>query len=373
MVMGVILGCFAVLAACGSSDEALYLNPSDVERVSTSPDIALSNFFAQLSSAHSRVEAMPTDMNAREVLVGLLLSRAHYLGTYDDFDTAFEVVDEARRLGLNAVRVSILRARVLSAVHEFDAALQELDNADQLQSQDSHQYETSSLRASIELAQGHPHHSTLLERSESASLYPSYNSLTQLAAVQSADEQFAAADRSYYEALLSYRDVSPFPIAWVAFQRGLMWGESADDSERAFELYQVAVQRLPQYVVGNVHLAELEFVHGEEEKAINRLEAIVNRTRDPEPASRLAEFLQERDPARAAAYKEQARQGYETYLERYPLAFADHAAEFYLGAGDDSQRALELALRNLRNRKTPRAYDLLARALSRVREGEPRS
>jgi len=54
-----------------------------------------------------------------------------------------------------------------------------------------------------------------------------------------------------------YRDVSPFPIAYVAFQRGVMWAELANAPERALPLYREAVERLPGYVVANVHLAEL--------------------------------------------------------------------------------------------------------------------
>ena len=39
----------------------------------------------------------------------------------------------------------------------------------------------------------------------------------------------------------------------------------------------------------------------------------------------------------------------------HPLAFADHAAEFYAGSGNDCRRALELARANLANRPTRRA------------------
>jgi len=49
-----------------------------------------------------------------------------------------------------------------------------------------------------------------------------------------------------------------------------------------------------------------------------------------------------------------ARSGFEE-LETHPLAFADHAAEFYAGSGNDCRRALELARANLANRPTRRA------------------
>ena len=38
-------------------------------------------------------------------------------------------------------------------------------------------------------------------------------------------ERFAEADAVYHRALCSYSDVSPFPLAWVCFQLGMLWGE----------------------------------------------------------------------------------------------------------------------------------------------------
>jgi hypothetical protein len=49
-------------------------------------------------------------------------------------------------------------------------------------------------------------------------------------------------------------------------------------------------------------------------------------------------------------------------LSRDPLAFADHAAEFYLGPGADPERAWVLAQQNLANRQTPRAAALAIKA-----------
>ena len=61
---------------------------------------------------------------------------------------------------------------------------------------------------------------------------PSYKSLTELAAVQSALGQFEEAEASYAGALAIYQDVSPFKVAWVEFQRGVMWSEKAGRTKR---------------------------------------------------------------------------------------------------------------------------------------------
>jgi hypothetical protein len=52
---------------------------------------------------------------------------------------------------------------------------------------------------------------------------------------------------------------------------------------------------------------------------------------------------------------EAARSGFEELLARHLLAFADHAAEFYAGSGNNRGRALELARMNVANRPTRRA------------------
>ena len=49
-------------------------------------------------------------------------------------------------------------------------------------------------------------------------------------------------------------------------------------------------------------------------------------------------------------------------MEQHPEAFADHAAEFWLAAGGDPEKALSLAQRNLEVRRTPRAYELVLQA-----------
>ena len=101
---------------------------------------------------------------------------------------------------------------------------------------------------------------------------------------------------------------------------------------------------------------------GETVNALGRLRRIVDSTQDPEPASRLAQFLAETDAGAAAEFAQKARDGYEGWLSKFPLAFADHACEFYLGAGKNPKRALELGSANLANRKTKRAYGLAIEA-----------
>ncbi|HET7836963.1 MAG TPA: hypothetical protein VFL43_14200, partial [Variovorax sp.] len=79
---------------------------------------------------------------------------------------------------------------------------------------------------------------------------------------------------------------------------------------------------------------------------------------DPEVSWRLGDVaMAQGRPAEAQALSEAARGGFERLLVRHPLAFADHAAEFYAGSGNDPRRAFELTAIDLANRPTLRAFE----------------
>jgi hypothetical protein len=94
-----------------------------------------------------------------------------------------------------------------------------------------------------------------------------------------------------------------------------------------------------------------------------RLERVVTRTEEPEALALLGTLhVRAGDPVRGWREVSRARERYETLLSRHLLAFADHAAEFYLGAGADAERAWNLARQNALNRPTKRAVALAVRA-----------
>ena len=323
----------------------------------TEGSLAVSSLDAQIASLEMLLGAQPQALNKRQALVDLFLMRTHFMGAYDDFDKALALTEEGIVLHPTSPDVFRLQSSALSAVHRFDEALLSLDEAQLMAGQP-----LDGERDTIFLAKGKELESLLIKREEKAASYPTFKNLTALAAVQSALGDFEAADASFVEALDAYNDVSPFPVAWVAFQRGVMWGESADEPEKARLLYEEAVRRLPQYNVANIHLAELEFEAGQTEKAVERLEALLSFSQDAEPMSRLAQFLLESDPSKASIYAQQAGARYEQLLAKHPYAFLDHAAEYYLGPGDNPNRALELTLENLSIRQNDRAYLLAIEA-----------
>ncbi len=343
-------------AACAEGTDGSFPVFLEIDHQTTDGVTALQNLDSEIFGQESRWERFPGDVTVAERLVALYGARAEFTGRYSDFDKSLSLVESLVREGVENPEVWFLYSDVLVNVHRFDEAEEAIHQGELLGGQ------SGDRQALLGIARGDKPDTLLAERSVAAAASPTFRTLSGLAVIQSAFGQFQRADDNYRGALSAYRDISPFPIAETAFQMGVMWGESADDIELARGLYAASVERLPAYVVANVHLAELEFDAGQERAAIARLEAIVDRTEDPEPASRLGEFLLGIDDSLAETYKERARSGYQELLDRHYLAFIDHAAEFYLGAGDDPAQALELALDNLANRPDDRAYQLAIEA-----------
>jgi tetratricopeptide (TPR) repeat protein len=178
------------------------------------------------------------------------------------------------------------------------------------------------------------------------------------------------AERTYLKALQEYPDVSPFALGWVCFQLGVLWGEGVPVPEpaRAAQWYRKAIDYLPCYVKARVHLSEILLDHGDPATA-QALLSPAGESGDPEVSWRLADAASAIGAEeKAVLCLEDARVGFEALLARHPLAFSDHAAEFYLGSGDHPRRAFELARLNLANRPTARAFELFAEASDRCGE-----
>src|SRR5262249_50888786 len=137
-------------------------------------------------------------------------------------------------------------------------------------------------------------------------------------------ERFAEADALYRQALSSYEDVSPFPLAWVCFQLGMLWGElvPAPDADLAELWYRRSVAYLPGYVKARVHLAEIHASHGQTSEAEALLVPALSSS-DPEVRWRLADVLVAQGRFEEAGRQlDAARAGFEDLLERHQLAFA---------------------------------------------------
>jgi len=324
----------------------------------TPSNTALTNLNSRIGGLRSAVSAQPTVAALRGELVGNLQSRAQFIGTFADLGESLTLAADGRRLSSDPERAIEIEATALGAVHEFTRA------TDLLASIATSGSDTT---GNLQLARGDDPRPIERARREKAMKNPSFGSLSSWAVALSAVGEFEAADAAYADALGHYRDVSPLPVAWVAFQRGVMWAERAGDTARGRAFYEDATRVLPEYVVANVHLAEIEASEGDVVAAERRLVGVIEAgTEDPEPyglLSRVAATEAERD-----RWRELTERSYLSLIERYPKAFLDHGAEFFKDV--DPELALELALDNLANRTEDRAY-LIALRVALVVDDAP--
>lgn len=298
-------------------------------RNATTEAIAIMNLDASIR-AHRRQLERGLDMVTASALVEALMLRADFYGSFDDWDEALRVSKTILERRSADPAALLLRARVLSTLHEFSDALGLIDDARTLIPSEAPtraielEAWARHLESSARLALGAPIEEIVALRRSLSSSAPTYQNVTSLALALAQQGRFEEADTAFRDALEHYRDVSPFPFAWVAFQRGVMWSEQAGRPDLGRSLYQEALSYVPGYVLGNVHLAELDAWDGETRAAIERLLPLVEKTQDPEPLAVLASI--EPSPQVARHYAATAKAAYERLIARFPEAFAHHAS-----------------------------------------------
>lgn len=213
----------------------------------------------------------------------------------------------------------LLRARVSTTVHRFDQAQRELDAAAQAGADACRvrRLRSVALAASDRAREA----AALLDRTcrEDAS------GLATRATVLASLGQHEAADRAFAAALDALDTTSPFPAAWLHFARGVLWAERAGDPGRGEQHYRRAVAVLPQFVLAQVHLAELEVARGAVSPALDRWSAVAAPAVDPEVDRLLATILRRCGDEAAARARFDAVRSHYARLERdLPGAFAHH-------------------------------------------------
>ena len=111
------------------------------------------------------------------------------------------------------------------------------------------------------------------------------------------------------------------------------------DLHSARAWFDVAVQRVPAYAPALGHRAEVDAALGARDAAINRLRPLAAFSDDPEYAASLASVLSDAgQPVEAEQWRMSAAARYDELMLRYPEAFFDHAADFWLTVGGDSDK-----------------------------------
>jgi tetratricopeptide (TPR) repeat protein len=290
--------------------------------------------------------------------IELLLARSRFLGDYDALGQAIGLAEHHPGSGEDWLRA----AQAHAAEHRFALALEDLAAAERA---GMHPARIEAARASILVASGHAD-AAIGWLEAQASSHPGYAAYSSLAIAYAELGRYARADALYARALADLDTTSPFPYAWLHFARGVMWAEQAGDPDRGARFYALALSCVPQFAAANIHMAEIDVARGDLPTAAQRLKQVLGRSPEPE-AMALLGVIQIRMGHRAQgeALIEEAQARYTSLLHRHPLAFADHAAEFYLGPGNHAERAWQLAWQNLGNRETRRAFALAIEAAHR--------
>lgn len=323
---------------------------ADEGRRTTSQHIAFANLDYTIDRQARILDAAPADHRALAAWLDALLARVTFRSTFDDLDAAELRTREALALE-DGPGQRLERARVLQHLHRFDEAL---DMIEQGAPPVRLAAEFARQRRAIAIARGDAKRAL-----ESMSAAPTdYAGAVQRAAALAALGRREEAVVAYRRALDFWDGITPFAPAWIEFQISEVW--AGVDSIRTRAHLERALEFLPDYVKARVHLAECIAVDDGPDAAIVALAPMLT-SPDPEAAARLAEFT-EASGKDSSALAARAAADWSRLLERHPLAFADHAVEFYLGAGNDPVAAEHWARMNLRNRPTDRARVLLAQA-----------
>jgi tetratricopeptide (TPR) repeat protein len=324
--------------------------------VTTAGSIAVNNLESARQQSWSRFWQEPERPGIAEHIVEQEQLAAQFLSDMGALDRLGTLVNQLARVDRKSVRTALIHAQVAAMTHRFAEARRHLGQAGVRAGLPD---AADRLSLSIDQACG-TRLEVVLEARRRAAAWPGrLEDLVPLGALLADLGEFDEADRIYQRALSEYQEVSPFAVAWVCFQLGVLWEELVPETEssRAAQWYRKAIEYLPCYVKARVHLAEI-YAHdgrtGDAEALL--LPAIASG--DPEVHWRLADVMTATERFADAEWQMQAaRTGFEVLLGKHLLAFADHGAEFYFGSGNNAVKAFELARINVANRPTLRAFE----------------
>ena len=328
----------------------------DERLVTTDGEIAVGNLHSARRRAWSRFFQDPLQQAVAETVIEHEQLTLQFVGDLFALDRLESLVKELTCVDAASARTALIEAQVASAAHRFADARRHLAEAESraIPSEDANR-----LLLNVDQACGANLCKVLDQRREIATRSGRPGDLVALGALLADLGEFADAEETYRQALQGFQDVSPFPVSWIWFQRGVLWGElvPVPDKGRAAGCYRRAIAYLPAFTKARVHLAEIYLSCGRADEAEALLIPVASRG-DPEVAWRLADAMVcQGRVADAGAQMAAARSGFQSLLERHLLAFADHGAEFYAGSGNDVSRALHLARVNVANRPTLRAFE----------------
>src|SRR5438552_13105199 len=221
----------------------------------TDGEIAIVNLNSARLRSWSRFYQDPQRPGVAETVLEHEQQTAQFAGDLSALGRMEAFGEQLGRLDASSARTLVIQAQIASALHRFSDARHYLAQAS-LGGAPS--VDVKRVLLSVDQACGSHLEEVLDERRRIVAKSGRFEDRVALGALLADVGEFDDADETYRQALREYQDVSPFPVAWVCFQLGMLWGELVPEPQlgRAEHWYRKAVASLPCYVRARVHLAE---------------------------------------------------------------------------------------------------------------------
>jgi tetratricopeptide (TPR) repeat protein len=369
------VGCLAWLLLEGCNKRSSFVHGADASTGSAAPkalrgkpksatalpttraDIYFGNLDAQISEL-TRLTRGRTEMTPDV----LMLSAAHYTrgrfkGDLDEIQLAVDGMTTCARLTPNDPVCFVTRAEQEQSLHRFKEARTDVERAKALGVDPKR---AAALEMDLDWNDGRYDTAIPAIRAERLR-HPSPATWLREAQLDHDLGLEDEADAAFEAAEDLIQDTGPLVPAHLNVQRGIQKVQTGRLDE-ACVFFRAAVERIPNYVAANEHLAETLHMLGKNEEAIRIYESVVKLTDDPEFSHALGALYASNGKADAARDLEaKAHAGYAALLQKYPEAMYWHASEFYMATGETA-RALELLRKNVVLRPNSTSFVALARA-----------
>ena len=188
----------------------------------TDGEIAVVNLNSARLRSWSRFYQGPQRPGVAETVLEQEQLAAQFASDLSALDRMEAFGEELGRLDASSARTMLIQAQIASALHRFSDARHYLAQAS-LGGAPSE--DVKRILLSVHQACGSHLEEVLDERRGIVAKSGRFEERVALGALLADMGEFDDADETYRQALREYRDVSPFPVAWVCFQLGMLWGE----------------------------------------------------------------------------------------------------------------------------------------------------
>lgn len=322
--------------------------------------LAVSNERLALSLA--RAGRAPNEWLPRAGVGSAALSLFRLTGEIAYLDMAEQEIAAVRALAPVPSGAPELRAELALARHDLAGAARELDILARASVTPDKPTlsEAAAMRGDLAFYTGN--HATAASRYRAAAqIEPHVSIALRIANLQRVSGEFDAAIATLAEATRTEKH-TPVVLSSIALQTGMI-ASARGDYATAKDWYDRAETLFSGHWLIGLYRAEARLAKGQTDGAIADLERLVRDHARPEAMDMLALVWRIRgDNVRSRHWSRRAGAVWREWMDKYPAAFAAHAAEHELVFGDP-QEALQLATVNAKARPYGEARLLLARAL----------